>query len=237
MEIDEAGNDRAFETLYLRNPNDQSYHRFTFTVDFFASAGEGRWWTDHRIPGGLAFTANSLGHMVKTREWFENKDQQEAWALTVAMRTIDAAQETPFGKATWLIDLDNGRSLKGLACPFKDTEDHVSKDWTAYEGLLHTDHSIRREFFAGEAEEPPLEGRPWLMDFTYIYDPSQADYKLFMGEDVVPEEVVYGEIGPPSEWRIRSRPRAPKGRVSVNPDIKKLLRVTESWPTAAIDED
>jgi len=55
--------------LYLRNPNDNEFYGFQFNVDFFAAAGDKRWWHDHRFPGGIAFSANSTGHMRYFREW------------------------------------------------------------------------------------------------------------------------------------------------------------------------
>src|SRR4029078_7843148 len=42
--------------LYLRNPTDSALYGFQFNIDFFACAGHGRWWHDHRFPGGIAFT-------------------------------------------------------------------------------------------------------------------------------------------------------------------------------------
>jgi len=33
-------------------------------VNFFAPAGDKRWWHDHRIPGGLAFYASALEVVV-----------------------------------------------------------------------------------------------------------------------------------------------------------------------------
>jgi hypothetical protein len=35
--------------LYLKNPLDGGFYGFRFNVDFFACAGDGRWWHDHRI--------------------------------------------------------------------------------------------------------------------------------------------------------------------------------------------
>jgi hypothetical protein len=33
-------------------------------ANVFAAAGDRRWWHDHRIPGGLGFSMNSVGHLV-----------------------------------------------------------------------------------------------------------------------------------------------------------------------------
>jgi len=61
----------SWETLFLANPNDDMFAKFTFSIDFFAAHGDGRWWHDHRAPGGFAFTANSIGHLRRYREWYE----------------------------------------------------------------------------------------------------------------------------------------------------------------------
>ena len=36
-------------------------------VNVFAAAADGRRWQDHRIPGGLGFSVNSVGHLVKSK--------------------------------------------------------------------------------------------------------------------------------------------------------------------------
>ena len=36
-------------------------------VNYFSAQGDGRWWHDHRIPGGMAFSMNSVGHMARTK--------------------------------------------------------------------------------------------------------------------------------------------------------------------------
>jgi hypothetical protein len=103
-----------WETLYLQHQEEPGYVKFTFSVDCFAAQGDGRWWHDHRCPGGILFTANSVGHMRKYREWFRNQQHQKDWTLQTAMLTIDAAAATRYGKATWLLELGHkgDRSLK-----------------------------------------------------------------------------------------------------------------------------
>lgn len=60
------GCDRSRGYLYLKNPQTKAYHGFRFNLDFFAAAGDGTWWHDHRFPGGVAFTANATGHMKRS---------------------------------------------------------------------------------------------------------------------------------------------------------------------------
>src|SRR5262249_52483422 len=71
--LDCRGNEIVDEWVYLRHPSTEDVVKFTFSVDFFASAADGKWWHDHRVPGGIAFTANSLGHMARWMEWYDGK--------------------------------------------------------------------------------------------------------------------------------------------------------------------
>ena len=34
-------------------------------VNYFCAQGDRRWWHDHRIPGGMALSVNSVGHLAK----------------------------------------------------------------------------------------------------------------------------------------------------------------------------
>jgi hypothetical protein len=236
VEADDRGNDRAWEHLFLKKPKTSEYYRFTFTVDFFAAAADGRWWHDHRAPGGIAFTANSLGHMAAVREWYEGKKNQTEWGARVAMLTIAEAADTTEGPATTLIPLNGGEPIKNVACPFSGTSDDLpaslrDKDWTSYQGVLHTDHSVRAEFFDPK-DKPPLLPRPWFMDFTYIFDPSQVDHVQFMRGQLVAEEEVFGELGPPGEWRTLSARRSPRSGIRPRrtaTDIGAMLAKTSGW--------
>jgi hypothetical protein len=250
--------------LYLKSPLDELFYGFQFNVDFFAASGDRRWWHDHRIPGGLAFTANSPGHMRQWREWYDQPEESSAdrstWFLQNAMFTIAHAHKTtplqttsehaletqsgptpkasrsptiaPEGRVTWLRDLVDGKPLKNVACPFGGPipKQLQGKDWTTYEGLLHTDHSIREEFFLDD-DEPPTVARPYLMDFTYLYDKRQADYLNFMAGGRFSPEEVFKEIGDPSEWRVRNT-----GVISANGtwadaeiEIQNLLNRCQQW--------
>jgi hypothetical protein len=201
--------------LYLRNPNEGDFYGFRFNVDFFACAGDGRWWRDHRLPGGIAFTANSTGHMMRFREWYEDKDQSESWALKQAMLTIQNAVPTKStesddpieqGRATWLRSVDaNGRPLvEDIECPLTRVPVMLeAKDWTRYEGVLHTDHAVREEFFI-DRQMAPTSSRPYLMDFTYLYDVKQIDFNEFTAGKRFADEEVYAEIGRPDQWVHRA---------------------------------
>lgn len=201
--------------LYLKNPDDGSFYGFRFNADFFACAGDGRWWHDHRFPGGIAFTANSTGHMIRFRDWYQAKDQNESWALKQAMLTIKNAAPTKStdsgtpqkqGQVTWLRSLDvEGKPLvDNVPCPLSKVPATLEgKDWTRYEGLLHTDHAVREEFFF-DREVAPTASRPYLMDFTYLYDDKQADFVEFTRGERFSAEDVYTEIGRPEDWMHRA---------------------------------
>jgi hypothetical protein len=197
--------------LYLRNPNDRRFYGFQFNADFFACAGDGRWWHDHRFPGGIAFTANSTGHMMRFRDWYQGKTQSEGWALKQAMLTIDNAAPTKSsepheGKVTWLRPLDElGKPLvDAVTCPISHVPTSLEgKDWTRYEGLLHTDHAVRDEFFQ-DREVATTRNKPYLMDFTYLYDQNQRDFTEFSDGRLFTEADVFSEIGRPEEWTHRA---------------------------------
>jgi hypothetical protein len=201
--------------LYLRNPIDGNFYGFRFNLDFFACAGDGRWWHDHRFPGGIAYTANSTGHMMRFREWYEGKDESEAWALKQAMLTIKNAAPTNStqvndiseqGRVTWLRSLnDDGKPLvANVACPLSNVPASLEgKDWTRYEGLLHTDHAVREEFFI-DRDVAPTTSKPYLMDFTYLYDRHQPDFQEFSLGKPFSEDEVFGDIGRPEDWTHRA---------------------------------
>lgn len=201
--------------LYLRRPNDLRFFGFRFNADFFACAGDGRWWHDHRFPGGIAFTANSTGHMIAFRDWYQENQQARAWALKQAMFTIrnamatrESASEEPSeqGRLTWLRNVDTeGRPLVGgVPCPLANVPGSLKgKDWTRYEGVLHTDHAVREECFL-DREAAPMASKPYLMDFTYLYDEKQDDFTEFTGGYPIAEEEVFAEIGQPEDWVHRA---------------------------------
>jgi hypothetical protein len=230
------------EWLYLQNPKNRKYVRFQFSVDFFMAQGDGRWWQDHRIPGGIAFTANSVGHMRRYREWYENYKKQKEWAIEVAMRTIHAAQPTDSGKATWLKPLIDGKPIvSDVRCPFSDPSkirpELVGMDWSRYGGHLHTDQAVRDEFFWDEpAKHPDVTKQEYIQDFAYLIDKRQIDHNLFVEGQNVAEREVFDEIGDPSNYvRISVKPskrrlsaRVPEAERKAG-EVKKKLQSLRSW--------
>lgn len=199
---DNNNNDVVDEWLYLKNPLNGQIVKFTFSVDFFATAGDKLWWHDHRVPGGMAFTANSLGHMVRHQEWYGAKSDRTEWALQTAMLTISsAAKHVPHGPATYLRDETHGPLRPYTwtdATRPSDQEKLKGKDCGSYGGYLHTDHAVRPEFFRPQVIPAYLD-TPYLMDFAYIFDSDSSDHARFMIGEAVTEEEVYAEIGRPGD--------------------------------------
>ncbi|QJW95370.1 hypothetical protein [Frigoriglobus tundricola] len=233
--------------LYLKNPADGFAYGFQFNVDFFAASGDGRWWHDHRIPGGIAFTANSAGHMRHFKDWYESPATDHGqWAVKQAMITVsqahptkgegtEAAPKSPQdeGRVTWLRPLDGrGKPLVNESpCPLNPVPAALQwKDWTRYEGLLHTDHAVRAEFFDGR-EEAATGAAPYLMDLTYLYDRRQADFINFMAGFRISDDAVYQETGRPETWMTRDGEQTKPHRTDAQVgEMNALLRKCYGWP-------
>lgn len=172
--------------------------RWDVGVNYFSSHGDGRWWHDHRIPGGMAFSANSVGHMVKSWkvrkgikeldellgeteiEWQNSKIDSLGRALEFGMRTINGAADTESGKATFLLPLNKTRSEP--KCPITLPPFLASKDHCGYSGYYHTDVTLPREYFMEDINRP-VDTKPIALDFTYLFNKTADNpaYKT-MGE-------------------------------------------------------
>lgn len=226
--------------LYLRNPHAGGFYGFRFNADFFACAGDGRWWRDHRFPGGIAFTANSTGHMMRYRDWYQEQEQNESWALKQAMLTIqnaaptkstDSSDAVEQGRATWLRPLDaSGKPLaEDSPCPVERMPTMLGgKDWTRYEGVLHTDHSVREEFFF-DREIAPTASKPYLMDFTYLYDETGDDFEEFSRGKRFDDSAVFAEIGRPEDWTHRTAEAGQRRSEEQAAVVAKQLLVCSYW--------
>ena len=237
------------ETLYLRNPDDGSYVRFTFTVDFFGAQGDRRWWHDHRVPGGIAFTANSAGHMVRHREWYTRlKKRQIEWLVQTAMLTINAAVDVGFGAASKLIDLSaQGPVVAAAGCPFKDVTALKpalqGKDWSRYSGWHHSDQCVRSEFFTPGSDVPgDLKAKgTWYQDFGYLYDPRNPEHVRFILGEPCAEKEIDDELGVREEWttnvepiskrsvRMDSYDPSEEAAIAAQREIERLLEETRKW--------
>jgi hypothetical protein len=179
------------EDVFLEKPGTRrTTWKWHAGVNYFCAQGDLRWWQDHRIPGGMAFSVNSVGHMVKShliaksmRELEELLDApEEGWitsnvdslpkALVLAMRTIANASETNSGKATQLLDIPSDRNaLPVQTCPVELPRDLSNKNFCQYMGYYHTDYTIPSEYFSPEVERP-VELGVRTLDFTYLFDRS-----------------------------------------------------------------
>ena len=244
------------ETLYIRNPNDGTYVRFTFTVDFFGAQGDGRWWHDHRVPGGLAFTANSAGHMVRHREWYKQlKKSQIEWVVQTAMLTIDAAADVGFGAASKLIELSAaGPIVASAGCPFSDLKALKpalqGKDWSRYSGWHHSDQCVRTEFFTPGPDVPgELKAKAtWYQDFAYLYDPKNAEHARFILGESCSEAEIDQALGARDTWTTNVEPigkprvhmdaldAAEEAAIAAQREIQRLLDETRKWASASIED-
>ncbi len=202
-----AGGKIYSESLYLRDRTRNAYLKYTFSIDWFAAQGDGRWWIDHRMPGGMAFTANSVGHMQRVLEMESGQAMYPTWALDRAMHTISKAQYGPSGPANRLLPLDAaGRPQHHEVAYPGPTGSPPSKllrdkDWTEYRGWYHTDLAVRAEFLREDIVAPEdVARRDYKQDFTYLYRESTRDHLEFVTGAQVSEEEVHGAIGPPASW-------------------------------------
>jgi hypothetical protein len=190
------------DQLYLQKPGSSLTTWKWFTgVNYFSAQGDGRWWHDHRIPGGMGFSVNSVGHLVKSgivakamrgldEEFgkpFENYPEPKVdslgKALELAMRTIDMAADAVSGRATELLPLPTDRSsLPVSECPVKLSAKVSDKNFCEYRGYYHTDYTLPSEYFRPDVERP-TDVHPHTLDFTYLYhrDVDNPDFRL-LGE-------------------------------------------------------
>lgn len=186
-EIDE--NNIYLDQLFLEKPFEENeIWRFYTGINYFSSQGDKRWWHDHRIPGGMAFSVNSVAHMVKSgriaadlselksdiaisnSEWIKTPVDSLEKALELAMRTISLAADTASGKATNLLPLeDSNDSLP--SCPVALPPGLRDKNHCQYTGFYHTDYTLPSEYFVPDVSRP--ESSPsYNLDFTYLFHKS-----------------------------------------------------------------
>jgi hypothetical protein len=167
------------EYAFLRlNTVEEKILKFATLPNIFCAQGDGRWWQDHRCPGGVMITSNALGHDVYSRNGrMPIDDGKKIEALETAMRTINNAyREKPSKRAgalkhcpaTFLVPRGAG------SCPA------LKKDVAAfapdhYQGYFHTDHLLPSVFFreARDSESIVLYDE---LGLRYIYD-GNADPK------------------------------------------------------------
>ncbi|HEY6349888.1 MAG TPA: hypothetical protein VI636_10805 [Candidatus Angelobacter sp.] len=151
--------------------------KFSTLPNIFCAQGDGRWWHDHRTPGGIMITSNALGHFMYARTKKETLDATDcAWALENAMRTISNAHPNPSGgktkfkhcPATFLVPRQTNDPN-----PLKSTSPFANFSPDHYAGYFHTDHLIPSVFFEKERDPKELSSYDDL-SLRYIFD-STAD--------------------------------------------------------------
>lgn len=190
------------DQLYLQKPGSRlTTWRWLTGVNYFSAQGDGRWWQDHRVPGGMAFSVNSIGHLVKSgivaramkeldeetgapfEDYPEPKVDSLDKALELAMRTIDMASDAVSGKATELLPLPSDRgSLPIPECPVKLSDKVADKNFCEYRGYYHTDYTLPSEYFLPDVDRTDRV-QAHTLDFTYLFhrDVDNPDFRL-MGE-------------------------------------------------------
>jgi len=170
------------DELYLEIPgHSPAIWKWHSGVNFFAASADGRWWQDHRIPGGIGFSVNSVGHFVRSgqlsRAWAtlqttlgETPDkpllrpESLQKALELAMRTIAKASNGPSGKATQLQP-----KTSDAKCPYEMPSALAEFDCRTYKGQYHTDETIPSIYFHSDVTKPG-DARSYNLDFTYLFD-------------------------------------------------------------------
>jgi hypothetical protein len=172
------------------SPDEDSFYEWFVGVNVFASAGDKRWWHDHRMPGGIAFSMNSVGHMARNGSLRRLAEpgakgplkplkgklgiDSLGTALKFAMLTINGAQSAPGGKATCLRKLDQ-QTYDALTpkCPFAQGVPPKLQlmNYKNYDGWYHTDVTIPSDYFHPAVDRPAAVVKKEL-DFTYLFDDS-----------------------------------------------------------------
>jgi len=216
-----------FDQIYLQKPGPrQTTWKWYTGVNYFCAQGDKRWWQDHRIPGGMAFSVNSVGHLVKSGIISNAMKELEALigspseglpdskvdslekALELAMLTIGMASNAVSGKATELIPLPKDRStLPVPECPVKLSKPVADKNHCEYKGWYHTDYTLPSEYFLPDVERP-TGLKDHSLDFTYLFhkDIDNPDFRL-AGEG----QQIRGLKGVPEEKRSISYDKRIKG--------------------------
>ena len=233
------------EDVFLRVPGkEDGLIHWRAGVNYFCAQGDGRWWRDHRIPGGMAFSINSVGHLVKSFQ--VGSALKEAWekleladetgranfkmhslggALVAAMQTINGAFPATSGKATYLLPADReGANPHHLECPVALPANLRNKDFCEYEGFYHTDFTLPSEYFRPDVERLPQTNAQRL-DFTYLFDNNVENSAYYE----IGEGIQVRALGDSSDDRLQMaeqkilRMHGQEGRVSDYPELEKAL--------------
>jgi hypothetical protein len=192
---DEALDKVVFDSVFLRISGTDTFYRWENGLNVFAPQGDGRWWSDHKIPGGIAFTLNPVGHMAyysieQLRPQMPVSTQDERlvnWALVLAMMTIQLSSMAKFGPpGSKLLPRGDGPKLPFCEAHFPKLADSSCRHYAA---VFHTDHTIQSAFLLDPSVERP-PGCPDFddLDFSYLHDKTSEDHtSIALGTEVDPK--------------------------------------------------
>jgi hypothetical protein len=183
--LTEAASDTVLlDDIFLEMPGERrTTWKWNTGVNYFCAQADKRWWQDHRIPGGMAFSVNSVGHLVKAARlaaamknaelavdapdegWDASRIDSLEKALALAMRTIANASTAVSGRATELLPIE---SMKPQQCPYRIPSDLQHKNFCEYQGFYHTDYTLPTSYFLPNVERP-ADIQPYVLDFTYLF--------------------------------------------------------------------
>jgi hypothetical protein len=196
MEVEPIDDDTIVpqrEYVFLRT-NSGKFLKFATLPNVFCAQGDGRWWHDHRTPGGIMITSNALGHFELSRSAGEAMTEKETThALDNAMRTIKNAHCNN-KRVRGLVHCPATRLAArqvGEASPIRENSDLAIHSPSHYEGFFHTDHLVPSVFFKKERDQKELKLYDDL-SFQYIYDPigdPQDHQELMTGTEAMAFEV------------------------------------------------
>jgi hypothetical protein len=169
-------------------------------VNVFSVQADGRWWHDHRFPGGLAFSMNSVGHFARLAAEAELRKSKASdpirnlareklvyRALPLAMKTIgppvDGSQ-----RGTWLAK--RGTFPEDREPPTYEERRRYFKELAAfsenrYVGRYHTDITIPSDYFKEELWRLEEIGTIDELYFTYLHSLADQDYwSMGIGEQI-----------------------------------------------------
>jgi hypothetical protein len=175
MELERIDDDKIVpqrEYVFLRT-GPAKFLKFATLPNVFCAQGDGRWWHDHRTPGGVMITSNALGHFELSRARTASiTEKEKAHAIDNAMRTIKGAygnekkvKGLPHCPATRLVNRDPVEET-----PIREGSDLREYSPSHYHGFFHTDHLVPSVFFSKERDHKELKSYDDL-SLQYIYDP------------------------------------------------------------------
>jgi len=187
----------ATDSMFLEKPGHaRRTWKWLVGANFFGAQGDGRWWHDHRIPGGVAFSMNSVGHMAKAgainramnaldgelgqdvEDWMSTNVESLDKALILAMRTIlNASKGARPGTRLY----DNAERRPALECPVANLPaDLNGRNHCEYFGYYHTDHTLPSDYFRDSIDRPHDAQAFDDLNLTYLFDTADYDF-LRMG--------------------------------------------------------